>query len=76
MREYSEPLCERETYCEIFRSGKLIRVSCYEKRYDCTGHTYYARYDGYQSKQRKRILDWAQKQTKSVREGVERFFDA
>lgn len=65
---------ERETYCEIRRNGKTVFVSCYEKRYDCHGQAYFARFDGFQSKQKKRILDWASDKPANIRKAIANFY--
>lgn len=65
---------ERETFCEIRRSGKLVSVSCYEKRYDCMGQVYFARFDGFQSKQKKRVMDWASNKPANIRQAVVSFY--
>ena len=55
-------------------SGKTITVSCYEKRYNYHGEAYYARFNGIQSKQRKRVLDWAEGMPMDIRKSVWSFF--
>ena len=67
-------LFERETFCEIQKSGKTITVSCYEKRYNYHGEAYYARFNGIQSKQCKRVLDWAEGMPMDIRKSVWSFF--
>lgn len=58
---------ERETFCEINISGKTITVACYEKRYNYRGEVYYSRFNGIQSKQKKRVLDWAEGMPLNIR---------
>lgn len=65
---------ERETFCEIIRNGKSVSVSCFEKRYDSALQPYYARFDTFQSKQKKRVLDWASNKPANIRQAVERFY--
>lgn len=67
-------LFERETFCEIQKSGKTITVSCFEKRYNYRGEAYYARFNGIQSKQHKRVLDWAEGMPMDIRKSVWNFF--
>lgn len=66
---------ERETFCEIVRSGKSVSVSCYEKRYDYAGTPYYARFDGIQSRQRKRVMDWASDKPVNIRATIANFYN-